>query len=224
MVRSVFEAFATDINDRMFDAGSPAIDHVVQASDIALPSGVAVNTDGPPARMRPFPVYEDELVRVSAVLVDHGQIAPAYAFRFDSDDGAIVISGDTTLTPNLLELADGADLLFHEIIDFASVNASIDALAVPEATKEAFRNHMFGAHTTESQLEELVREINVGTLALHHVVPGAIGDAAWRRVAARIGHRSRTDVVAGVDDMVLGVSRARRSVLGDRTVRLSDQS
>ena len=30
-------------------------------------------------------------------------MAPAYAYRFDSDHGSIVVSGDTTLRPNLLE-------------------------------------------------------------------------------------------------------------------------
>jgi ribonuclease BN (tRNA processing enzyme) len=211
MVRSLLEAFGADINDRMFDAGSPAIDQVVRARDIALPSGVRPNLDGPPPAMSPVTVHEDELVRVSCVLVDHGQVAPSYAFRFDSEDGSIVVSGDTTLTPNLLGLADGCDLLLHEVIDLDSVNASISALAVPEETKEAFRNHMFGAHTTEDQLKRLVGEINVGTLVLHHVVPGSIGEPAWRQVAARIAHRSGTDVVAGVDDMVVGVEARRRA-------------
>jgi hypothetical protein len=96
-------------------------------------------------------------------------------------------------------------LLLHEVIDFDSINASINALPVPEQIKEAFRNHMFGAHTTEAQLVELVRDIEVKMLALHHVVPGALEETAWLQVAARIGRRAHTEVVAGVDDMILGV-------------------
>lgn len=76
---------------------------------------------------------------------------------------------------------------------------------MPEQIKEAFRNHMFGAHTTEAQLVELVRDIEVKMLALHHVVPGALEETAWLQVAARIGRRAHTEVVAGVDDMILGV-------------------
>jgi ribonuclease BN (tRNA processing enzyme) len=209
MVRSIFEAFGTDINDRMFDAGSPPIDLVVTGHDIVLPDGLEPAYDGTAPPMSPFTVYEDERVRVSAVLVAHGQVVPAFAFRFDTDDGSIVISGDTTLTPNLLTLADGCDLLLHEVIDYDSVNASIEALAVPPEIKEAFRNHMFGAHTTEAQLKELVRDLEVGTLALHHLVPASIGPGAWRRVAERIQRHGHAEVVAGVDDLVLGV-RARR--------------
>lgn len=209
MVGSIFEAFATDINDRIFDAGSPQIDQVVTAHDIALPAGVALSYDGTPPSMTPFSIYEDDRVRVSAVLVAHGQVVPSYAFRFDTDDGSIVVSGDTTLTPNLLELADGCDLLLHEVIDYDSVNASIEALSVPDEIKEAFRNHMFGAHTTEAQLKKLVREIEVRTLTLHHLVPASIGVNAWRRVADRVQRHGRTEVVAGVDDLVLGVKRRR---------------
>ncbi|MGO4596264.1 MBL fold metallo-hydrolase [Terrabacter sp. 2RAF25] len=204
MVAQLLGAFATDINDRIFDAGSPRIDAVVKAEDIGLPAGVTVNLDGPPARMRPFRVHEDDRVAVSATLVDHGQMAPSYAFRFDSDSGSVVVSGDTTLSPNLLELADGCDVLLHEVIDYDSIVASINALPVPEEIKQAFRNHMFGAHTTEAQLADLLRTIEVGTLVLHHVVPGDIGSGGWKRVSQRLSRVGRTAVVAGDDGMVVG--------------------
>ena len=203
-VRQLLAAFATDINDRIFDAGSPRIDQVVRAHDITLPTGVSVPVDGPPTAMRPFTVHEDDRVRVSATLVDHGQMAPAYAYRFDSDHGSIVVSGDTTLSPNLLEMADGCDVLLHEVIDYDTIVASINALPVPEEIKEAFRNHMFGAHTTEAQLKELLRDIEVAALVLHHVVPGELPQGGWQRVAQRIAKGTRTRVVAGQDNDVIG--------------------
>ena len=204
MVQLLLGAFATDINDRIFDAGSPPIDAVVRAEDITLPPGVTVNLAGPPAPMLPFRVYEDDRVAVWATLVDHGQMAPSYAYRFDTDGGSVVVSGDTTLSPNLLELADGCDVLLHEVIDYASIVASINALPVPEEIKQAFRNHMFGAHTTEAQLGDLLRTIEVRTLVLHHVVPGDIGPGGWTRVAQRLNRLGQTSVVAGEDNMVVG--------------------
>jgi ribonuclease BN (tRNA processing enzyme) len=203
-IAQLLGAFATDVNDRMFDAGSPQIDQVIVAKDIALPPGVSPNPAGPPPTMRPFTVYEDERVAVSATLVDHGQMVPSYAYRFDSDHGSVVISGDTTLTANLLELADGCDVLLHEIIDYDSIVASIDALSVPEQVKEAFRNHMFGSHTTEKQLGQLLRTIDVRTLVLHHLVPGAIDRGGWSQVAGRLDRASRTKVLSGEDGMAVG--------------------
>ncbi|MFW5470204.1 MBL fold metallo-hydrolase [Knoellia sp. CPCC 206435] len=206
MVGHLLRAFGTDINDRIFDAGSPLIDRVVQAEDIVLPTGLIVGHDGPPPAMRPFRIHEDDRVEVLATLVDHGQMTPSYAYRFNSAHGSVVISGDTTLSPNLLELADGCDVLLHEVIDYDTIVASIDGLPVSEEIKEAFRNHMFGAHTTEAQLGELIRSIDVKTLVLHHVVPGDIANGGWGRVSNRLGRIGRTAVVAGEDNMVVGAS------------------
>lgn len=50
-------------------------------------------------------------------MVDHHSMAPSFGFRFDTPDGSIVVSGDTTVSENLIELAQDADILFHEVID-----------------------------------------------------------------------------------------------------------
>jgi ribonuclease BN (tRNA processing enzyme) len=205
-VNQLLAAFATDVNDRMFDAGSPPIDLVIVGRDIVLPEGVSANLTGQPPSMSPLTVYEDDRVAVRATLVDHGQMVPSYAYRFDSDAGSVVVSGDTTRSTNLLELADGCDVLLHEIIDYDTIAASINALSVPEEVKEAFRNHMFGAHTTEKQLAELLRTIDVRTLVLHHLVPGAIDRGGWTRVAARLDRVSKTEVLSGEDGMAVGTT------------------
>ena len=62
-------------------------------------------------------VHEDDRVRVTTILVDHGNMAPALAYRFDCDSGAVVFSGDTAPSSNLVRLATGADILVHEVID-----------------------------------------------------------------------------------------------------------
>jgi len=102
-------------------------------------------------------------------------------------------------------MADGCDVLLHEVIDFDSVNASISALSVSEEVKEAFRNHMFGAHTTAAQLAELLDSISVGTLVLHHFVPGDIGRGGWKRVARELGRGRANEVIAAEDGAVVGV-------------------
>ena len=61
-------------------------------------------------------MFEDDRVRVSATLVAHAPVWPAFAFRFDTDDGSIVFSGDTARSENLIKLAKGADILVHEVI------------------------------------------------------------------------------------------------------------
>ena len=52
-----------------------------------------------------------------AVAVTHGHAVPAFAYRFDTGDGAVVFSGDTTVNEDLVALAQGADILVHCVAD-----------------------------------------------------------------------------------------------------------
>ncbi len=64
----------------------------------------------------PGPVMRDARVTVTAALVQHPPVEPAFAYRFDCPDRSIVISGDTRYSPNLIALAKGADVLVHEVM------------------------------------------------------------------------------------------------------------
>jgi len=58
-------------------------------------------------------IYDDGLTRVSAFLVDHGTVKPAFGYRVDSAGHSLVISGDTRFCQNLVDFARGADCLIH---------------------------------------------------------------------------------------------------------------
>jgi ribonuclease Z len=58
-------------------------------------------------------VYDQGGVRVTAFLVKHGHATPAYGYRIDEGDQAVVLSGDTTYALNLITHAQGVDLLVH---------------------------------------------------------------------------------------------------------------
>lgn len=58
-------------------------------------------------------VYAKNGVRVTAFAVDHGHAKPAFGYRVDDGSHSVVLSGDTTYTPNLITHARGADLLVH---------------------------------------------------------------------------------------------------------------
>ena len=47
----------------------------------------------------------------------HGHVMPALAYRFDTADGSVVFSGDTTVDDGLIALAQGADILVHQVAD-----------------------------------------------------------------------------------------------------------
>jgi ribonuclease BN (tRNA processing enzyme) len=82
----------------------------VNVHEIPLPDVGATFTNTAPA-MQPFPVMSDDKVKVSAVLVPHGPVFPAFAFLFDTAYGSVTFSGDTTYTDNIPTLAHNTDLL-----------------------------------------------------------------------------------------------------------------
>jgi ribonuclease Z len=56
-------------------------------------------------------------LRVTAFLVEHEPVKPAFGFRFDGPGRRVVISGDTRPSENLIRHAQQVDLLIHECTD-----------------------------------------------------------------------------------------------------------
>jgi ribonuclease BN (tRNA processing enzyme) len=176
MVRHLCAAYATDINDRVFDSlVRPPSDHF-DVHDIAVPAGVGFDPNGDVApAMEPFPVFRDEHVEVTATLVAHPPTAPAFAFRFDTPSGSVTISGDTAPCDNLVRLADGTDLLLHEAIDLDLVAGRYPA----SARREAIMAHHRRAHTTPRQAGTIAERAGARALALHHIVPPHSPRETW---------------------------------------------
>lgn len=61
-------------------------------------------------------VYQNNGVTVTAFLVDHGVVKPAYGYRVDYQGHSVTFSGDTTFTPNLIKYAQGTDVLINEVL------------------------------------------------------------------------------------------------------------
>jgi len=106
-------------------------------------------------------IYEKDGVKVTAFAVDHGDlIKPAYGYRVDYDDRAVVISGDTRFDRNLIAAAKGADLIVHEV-----------ALASDEllASSEQFRR-IVAHHTTPEEAGTVFAEVSPKLAVYTHLV------------------------------------------------------
>ena len=100
ITKSFFDTNMYDIDIRIPDEGRPPLIPMVFPHEI---------TEGT--------VMQDDLVKVTAALVHHPPVVPSYAYRFDTPGRSIVFSGDTTPFDNLIKLAQGADVLVHEVIN-----------------------------------------------------------------------------------------------------------
>jgi|SRR5690348_11457313 len=59
-------------------------------------------------------VYDKAGVKVTAFIVDHGPVKPAFGYRVDFAGRSVAMSGDTRMSENLIRHSQGVDVLFHE--------------------------------------------------------------------------------------------------------------
>jgi ribonuclease Z len=97
MAKHLVQAFAFDIGIRQ------------TAPDPLAAKGVEIDAK----EVAQGEIYNDGVTRVSAFLVDHGNVKPAFGYRVDSAGRSVVISGDTKFCQNLVDFASGTDCLIH---------------------------------------------------------------------------------------------------------------
>lgn len=205
MTEHLLMAYANDFNDRMRDNRLPDPRDQFQVHDISIPLGIVEDPNVDPAPlMDPFVVFENDDVRVSAVLVNHAPAFPNFAFRFDADDGSVVFSGDTAPHSNLVNLANDADILVHEVIDPDWVEGLFPDPSTPEA--QAVIAHLVNAHTTIADVGNVAEVAGVKTLVLNHLLPANNSVSQWRKAKEGFsGH-----LVVGDDLLQLGVGKHSR--------------
>lgn len=103
-------------------------------------------------------VFEADGMRIEAFEVDHGAVRPAFGYRITTEDKTIVISGDTARSEKLIQMARGADLLFHEVISDGGLSRNSEAM-------QAYHKR---SHTLASELGRIATEAKPGLLILYH--------------------------------------------------------
>jgi ribonuclease BN (tRNA processing enzyme) len=151
ITRLYFEMNAFDIDTRIADEGRVPLVPLVQPHEMS----------------RGGLVMRDENVRVTCALVDHPPVVPAFAYRFDTADRSIVISGDTNRSENLIKLAQGADVLVHEALYVPAVDRLV--ARVPNAA--TLKKHIIDSHTAAEDCGRVAAAAGVKTLVLSHLVP-----------------------------------------------------
>jgi ribonuclease Z len=68
-------------------------------------------------------VFDEQGVKVTAFLVDHGRVAPAFGYRVEYRGHSVALAGDTRFSENLIRFAQGVDVLVHEVVDEDAIRA-----------------------------------------------------------------------------------------------------
>lgn len=110
--------------------------------------------------IKPGVIYSAGGIKITAILVDHKPVDPAYAYRIDFGDRSVVISGDTTYSKNLVGQAENVDLLIHEI--FAAKSTLLERN--PRLQKiERY-------HTNPDQMSRILNEVKPRMAVLTHAI------------------------------------------------------
>ena len=154
MMRHLQQAYAFDIHIRRdVDQHLPPGGIEVQAKNIG--QGV---------------VYESGGVKVTAFVVDHGQVKPAFGYRVDYAGHSVVLSGDTRYSENLIKYAQGTDVLIHEVID-PEAYAKLVNTYTPEE-----RARVIAHHTTPEDAGRVFTKVAPKLAVYSHIVPPDVPD------------------------------------------------
>ena len=143
------KAFEFDVKTRRdLDERLPAAGIAVDAKDIA-----------------PEDVFEIRGVKVTAFLVDHGPVKPAYGYRIDYAGKSVVLSGDTRYSENLIAHAKGCDVLVHEVVA-PDVERRLSQVRDPAITQRIIDHH-----TTPEDAGRVFAAVKPRLAVYSHIVP-----------------------------------------------------
>jgi ribonuclease Z len=89
-----------DFDDRLTKAG-------IRSSSTEIQKGV---------------IFEENGVKVTAFLVDHGPVEPAFGYRVDYAGHSVAMSGDTRFSENLIKHSQAVDVIIHEVARLSPPN------------------------------------------------------------------------------------------------------
>ena len=177
MLAHLREAFAFDIQVRQSDDG-------------ASPTGVQLI----PVEIADGLVHDSGGVRITAFLVDHGPVAPAFGYRIDYAGRSVVLSGDTRVSENLIRHATGVDLLIHEV---ASRQSFIRAGLPPDRA-----DSVVARHVSPEQAGQVFARTRPRLAVFSHIAPAMVRDDELIP-ATRRAYSGRLEI--GLDLMVITV-------------------
>jgi len=141
-------------------------------------------------------VLEDGGLTISAFEASHEPVRPALGYRFDFGGRSVAITGDTVVTDTVAAAVDGVDLLLADALSLplvqameqAALSAGRDRLATILADIQDY-------HADTGSLASLLERVDVGQLALYHLVP-----APRNAVMRGVFRRGLPDTVILTDD------------------------
>ncbi|WP_299772501.1 MBL fold metallo-hydrolase [uncultured Pseudoteredinibacter sp.] len=130
-------------------------------------------------------LVSDGGLKITAFLVDHADIKPAFGYKFEYGGKCAVFSGDTRYSENLIKHSRGCDVVIHEVSQVSdaylkkrpSFQTILDHHTLPVDVGRVFSrvkpslgvfNHIIAIDISEQELVDQARETYSGPLMVGH--------------------------------------------------------
>jgi ribonuclease Z len=163
--------------------------------DIEVRRGHMIDREPPALRVTEIEegkILDRDGMQISAFLVEHDPVKPAFGYRFDGEGRSLVISGDTRPCENLMKWSHGVDVLIHECCEMAHTSWT-PGCGWP-TIEEKIRD-LASYHTQPDEIGRVAEGARPKRLVMTHLMPGS--DPAALKGAAE--KRFRGPVVVADD-------------------------
>ena len=159
-------------------------------------------------------VYDQDGLKISAFLVDHDPVEPAYGYRIEYGGRVAVVSGDTARVANMVRFSNGADVLVHEALDRDMVEMLATALdASGNSRAGTMARQVIAYHTTPVEAAAIAKEAGVPLLVFTHEVP-PLRNALMRKMFMRGVPRRAGDgkTILGKDGLLISLPKGSKDI------------
>lgn len=147
MMHHLRKAFGFDVNSRFTDGVPGTMTGLKEDITELSEDGVVFSEDG---------------VEVTAFLVDHSTVKPAWGFRVDYAGRSVLISGDTGPAANLYTYGAGTDVLLQEVMSPALISYLGTIFAPPQVAR------VVAYHTTAEQAGDIFKKTEPRLAVYYH--------------------------------------------------------
>jgi ribonuclease Z len=159
-------------------------------------------------------VYDRDGLKISAFLVNHDPVEPAYGYRIEYGGRAAVVSGDTARVPNMVRFSRGADVLVHEALNAGMVEMLAKALdASGNQRAGTMARQVVAYHSSPVDAAGIAKEAGVPLLVFTHEVP-PLRNALMRRMFMRGVKEARGPgkTILGKDGLLISLPKGTKDI------------
>lgn len=171
----------TDMTKHLMSAYQTDVDERILGLEPAERASYIVNTH----EITEGRIYQDGCIGVEAFRVDHGSLE-SYGYKFETPDRTVVISGDTCPSQNLVDVAQGCDVLIHEV--YSAVGF--------ESRPEEWQKYHSTVHTSSYELADIANKVRPGLLVMYHQL---LWGRTEKELVLEVAERYTGEVVSGHD-------------------------